>query len=136
MEHINLWSDLCDITKNDIRVGALKRDEFAVAVTVAVVAAIYWYFLLLPSLLLCLEFSRSFVCERSSRERAKVAEDSGLNNNNNNPLYEANDNESINPMYTDKETVKNTKWVWEGKKKINILSLSLNITKQNKKFFF
>ena len=38
-------------------------------------------------------------------------------NNNNNPLYEANDNEGVNPMYIDKETVKNTKWVWEGKKK-------------------
>ena len=34
-------------------------------------------------------------------------------NNNNDPLYEANDNEGVNPMYTDKETVKNTKWVWE-----------------------
>ena len=45
-----------------------------------------------------------------------MAEDTGLNNNNNNPLYEANDNEGVNPMYTDKETVKNTKWVWEGKK--------------------
>ena len=53
------------------------------------------------------------VCERSSREQAKMTEDTGLNNNNNNPLYEANDNEGVNPMYTDKETVKNTKWVWE-----------------------
>ena len=58
-------------------------------------------------------FSIFFVCERSSRERAKMTEDTGLNNNNNNPLYEANDNEGVNPMYTDKETVKNTKWVWE-----------------------
>ena len=35
-----------------------------------------------------------------------MTEDTGLNNNNNNPLYEANDNEGVNPMYTDKETVK------------------------------
>ena len=51
---------------------------------------------------------------RDYQEREKMDEDNDFNNNN--PLYEANDNEGVNPMYTDKETVKNTKWVWEGKK--------------------
>ena len=40
-----------------------------------------------------------------------MTEDTGLNNNNinNDLLYEANDNEGLNPMYTDKETVKKHK---------------------------
>ena len=37
MECIELDGDLCGITKNDICVGALKRDEFAVAVAVAAI---------------------------------------------------------------------------------------------------
>ena len=41
MECIELCGDLYNITKNDICVSALKRDEFAVAVAVA---AICWYF--------------------------------------------------------------------------------------------
>ena len=64
-----------------------------------------------------------------------MTEDTGFNNNKN-PLYEANDNEGVNPMYTDKETVKNTKWVWEGKNKVNNQSLSLKNSKQNKKTLF
>ena len=34
---IELDGDLCDIIKNDICIGALKRDEFAVAVAVAAI---------------------------------------------------------------------------------------------------
>ena len=41
MECINLDGDLCDIAKNDICVGALKRDESAVAVDVAAIAGIF-----------------------------------------------------------------------------------------------
>ena len=55
MERINLCGDLCGISKNDICVGALKRDESAAA-------AICWYFLLLPSLPLWLASPRSFLC--------------------------------------------------------------------------
>ena len=39
MERINLCGDLCGITENDICIGALKRDESAVAVAVAVAVA-------------------------------------------------------------------------------------------------
>ena len=118
MERINLCGDLYNMTKNGICIGALKRDESAVAV--AVVAICQYFLLLLPSLPLWLASSRSFVFVRDlikrERERAKMDEDNDFNNNNN-QLYKANDNEGVNPMYTDKETVKNTKWVWEGKKK-------------------
>ena len=64
-----------------------------------------------------------------------MTEDTGLNNNNN-LLYEANDNEGVNPMYTDKETVKTQNGYGKVKKKVNNLSLYLktqNKTKQNKK---
>ena len=37
MEHINLCGDLYNMTKNGICAGALKRDEFAVAVAVAAI---------------------------------------------------------------------------------------------------
>ena len=46
-----------------------------------------------------------------------MTEDTGLNNNNNNLLYEANDNEGLNPMYTDKETVKTQNGYGKVKKK-------------------
>ena len=50
-----------------------------------------------------------FVYERAHQERERRwLRINDFNNNNNNPLYEANDNEGVNPMYTDKETVKNT----------------------------
>ena len=119
MECIELDGDLCGITKNDICVGALKRDESAVAVAVVAIAGI---FIVVAVVTVVVGISSIVcVCERShqeiiKRERAKMAEDNDFNNNND-PLYEANDNEGVNPMYTDKETVKNTKWVWEGKKK-------------------
>ena len=65
-ECIELCSDLYNITKNDICVGALKRDEFAVAVAVA---AICWYFLLLPSLPLWFVSSRSVVFVKDHQKR-------------------------------------------------------------------
>ena len=56
MECIELDGDLCDIAKNDICVGALKRDESAVAVDVTPLLV---FFVVLK---LCLASPRSFLC--------------------------------------------------------------------------
>ena len=66
MECIELDGDLCGITKNDICVGALKRDESAVAVDVAAIAGIFCCIKVVfgISSIVC-------VCERDHQERER-----------------------------------------------------------------
>ena len=91
-ECIDLYGDLYNITKNDICIGALKRGEFAAAIGAAAVAGIVVAAIVVAAIV---GISSSFGV-RELIKRAKLSEDTGLNNN---PLYEANDNEGTNPMF-------------------------------------
>ena len=129
-ECINLYSDLYNITKNDTCISSLKRGVSSLLLPLVLLLpllALWCYYVVAGIFVIVIVaavdgigISSTFcVWERELTKRVMMAENTGFNNS---LLCKANDNEGVNPMCTDKETVK-TKWRKEVK--VNNLSLSL-----------